>query len=133
MPVTFEGLGPLRFNAEGDNLTIQPTVRNIPLSVTLTNAWFSAKHQTTGASLVELVITTTPSVEGDVGTTVADPDTGLQKCIVTFHLLPADTLAIGTQLRNYDVQVKTSDGKLYTGLPDTIRARFAEVTVGEPT
>ena len=105
--------------AVGDDLLIRRTIdrteSNLPNGVVVTDAWFTVKAAIAdldAAAVVDKQTTTTDApgigqVEDDGGGDV-DP-------IIRFDLTDADTRAIGTLHRKYDIQVKVTGGAIYTG------------------
>lgn len=117
------------FNAEisgfavGDYITVRRTINrtssNLPTGETITQAWFTVKENITdadGSAIVQKVITTVDDPgnnghieeDGGSGAGTADP-------VLRFDFLSADTEAIDTNHRWYDIQVKTSTNAIYTG------------------
>ena len=101
----------------GDDISIRRTIDRVtsefPTGATITNAWLTCKANLTDTDpgLFQKAITTT-----DVPGTgqIEDDGTGDVNMVVRFDLLPANTVAIGTQLREFDIQVKTNGGLIYT-------------------
>lgn len=97
----------------GDDLSVERTVTGVPATTTLTNAWFTVKRKLTDAdadAILQKIITSVSTSSGQIDDTGAD-GTGH----VIFLLVPADTVLL-TPLSeyHYDIQVKTSAGKIYT-------------------
>lgn len=123
--------------ATADDLEIRRTLdrseSNLASGVLIAKAWLTVKtavDYTEGddtTALFQKEITTT-----DVPGTgrIEDDGTGDTDPIVRFELVPADTQAIGTRKRYYDIQVLTDGGKIYTGEKGTIWAEAA-VTIDD--
>jgi len=103
---------------EGDAFTIQRTIKRtasgLATGITATKAWFTVKEALTDedvAALVQKEITT-----GDVPGTgqIENDGTGDVNIVLRFDILTADTRAISTTERYYDVQVLLSDSTLTT-------------------
>ena len=107
----------IRDIVKGDDISLRRTIdftaTGFDAGTTITDAWLTVKASIADADpgLVRKQITTT-----DVPGTgqIEDDGTGDVDMVVRFDLLPADTLAIDTILRHFDVQVKTASGKIYT-------------------
>jgi len=107
----------LRDIVMGDDISIRRTIdraqSGFQAGVTITNAWFTVKAELADADpgLVQKDVTTT-----DVPGTgqIENDGTGDVNMVVRFDLLPADTVAIDTLLRHFDIQVKTNGGQIYT-------------------
>lgn len=103
--------------------TIDRTASGFTAGTTITDAWLTCKvspADADGAALFQKAITTT-----DVPGTgqIEDNGTGDVDPILRFDLLPDDTVAIGpTLIRQFDVQVKTNGGQIYTPERGTINA-----------
>ena len=101
----------------GDNISLRRTIDRVAsgfeAGVTITQAWCTAKAAFTDADpgLVQKSITTT-AVPGTGQ--IENDGTGDVNPVLRFDLLAADTAAIGTTKRFFDVQVKTNAGLLYT-------------------
>lgn len=122
----------------GDDLSLRRTIDRdgggvadevLADGVTITKAWLTVKADPTDAdvdALVQKEVTTT-----DVAGTgeIEDDGTGDTDPVIRFDLEPADTAAIGTKPRPYDVQVLTSGGKLYTPERGRIYATSSQVTL----
>lgn len=116
----------------GDDVSIRRiidrSVSGFTAGTTITKAWLTVKLNAADADpgLFQKLITTTNVVgvghiEND-GTGDVDP-------IIRFDLLPADTVKIGaTLIRQFDIQVKTNGGQIYTPERGTINA-VEEVTL----
>ena len=93
--------------------TIDRTLSGFLAGTTITNAWLTIKAAVADADpgLVQKAITTS-DVPG-MGE-IEDDGTGDVDMIVRFDLVPADTVAIATSLRFFDIQVKTTGGQIYT-------------------
>lgn len=106
----------------GDDLSIRRTIDRdgdgetdfaMVSGVTVSRAWLTVKDDLANPDpgLVQKEITTsnvpgTGQIENN-GTGDVDP-------VLRFDLTPANTIAIGTKSREYDVQVLLSNGKIYT-------------------
>lgn len=102
----------------GDDLTIRRTIdfalTNFPAGTTINKAWLTVKETVADADpgIFQKAITTT-NVPGTGE--IEDDGTGDVNMVVRFDLTPVDTLAIGSELqRPFDIQVKTTLGKIYT-------------------
>ncbi len=94
--------------------TIDFSLSGFQAGTTITNAWLTVKANITDADpgLFQKAVTTT-----DVPGTgqIENNGTGDVNMVVRFDLLPVDTTAIGARdLRRFDIQVKTSGGKIFT-------------------
>lgn len=102
----------------GDDLTIRRTIgfalTGFPTGTTINKAWLTVKAAIGDADpgLFQKAVTTSDVV----GTGQIENDgTGDVDMVVRFDLLPANTTAIGpTKLREFDIQVKTAGGQVYT-------------------
>ncbi len=114
MPPTFNAK--LKDIVAGDDVSLRRTVdralTGLEAGVTITKAWFTAKAALADADpgLVQKSITTT-NVPGTGQ--IENDGTGDVNPIVRFDLVPADTLAIGTTKRFFDVKVRTSGGLVH--------------------
>lgn len=102
----------------GDDVSIRRTIdreaSGFVSGVTITEAWLTCKLNVTDTDpgLFQKIITTT-----DVPGTgeIEDDGTGDVDMVIRFDLLPADTVAIGsTLIRQFDIQVLTNGGQIYT-------------------
>lgn len=96
----------------GDNLEVRRTVTGLPAA--LAAAWLTIKRHAREADTAAVVkkIITTSNVPGTGHITTAggvDVDGGLR-----FDLTQEDTTALGAASWVYDVQVKLTDGTVYT-------------------
>jgi len=110
-------VGEIKGIVAGDDFDVVRTITNLPLGVTLTDAWFTVKAVVTDSdanALVKKRITPTQSADGiisDVGTDrVAE---------IIFYILPSDSDQLGGPVRAttgfvYDIQVRTNLGRVYT-------------------
>ncbi len=107
---------------EGDDLDIGPkAVANVDPNDPLVKAWLTIKAKAADADpgVLQKVITTA-SVPG-TGQITANGDAthGNGTAQVLFQLTGADTLALGSKIRYvFDIQVKTTAGKIFTALSD---------------
>lgn len=95
----------------GDDLDIERTISNIPTGQTITKAWLTIKEIEAGSTAVlSKEITSVATSSGVISDTGADT-----VGVVTFTLTAAETalFSAGNWLY-YDIQVKTSGGKIYT-------------------
>lgn len=118
----------IRFNAPGDDYDVIRTVTVIPSGDSIAKAWLTVKQNDTdldASALVLLAITTASTAEGQI----TDSGAGDLSGAITFRLAPAHTRLIGTTLRKYDIQVKSTNGKVYTVETGNIVAEQPEVTV----
>lgn len=102
----------------GDDISLERTIdfvkTGFPTGSTINKAWLTVKAALADddPGIFQKAITTTDvsgtgQIENDGG--------GDVNMVVRFDLIPADTLAIGPRLlRHFDIQVKTTTGKLYT-------------------
>lgn len=101
----------------GDDLDIERDVVDVTVSDPLIKAWLTVKTSATDPDpgVVQKIITTTP-ITG-VGQIAQDGsvNNGNGTASMRFELTKTDTAALGSTVRYYyDVQVKTSAGKIYT-------------------
>ena len=109
----------------GDDLEIRRTVTDLPEAIA--TAWLTVKlhhGQEDGEARLQKRITTT-NVPGtgwivEAGGLGADGD-------LRFDLTPDDTMALGVKQFVHDIQIKLSDGKVYTIEKGTIQLT-ADVT-----
>lgn len=107
----------LRDIVMGDDISIRRTIdralSGFLTGVTITNAWLTVKAEPEDADpgLFQKAVTTA-DVPG-IGQ-IENNGTGDVDMVVRFDLLPADTVAIDTLLRHFDLQVKTNGGQIYT-------------------
>lgn len=103
----------------GDDLSIRRTIdfakTLFPTGTTINMAWLTCKSAIADADpgLFQKAITTT-----DVPGTgqIENDGTGDVDMVIRFDLLPVNTTAIGPAdfVRHFDIQVKTTAGKIYT-------------------
>lgn len=95
----------------GDECDVIREIGNIPIGSALTDAWFTVRdnHWSTAAVLSKY-ITVAVSVNGRI------EDTGTDTVgIVRFRLTKEETVLLHEHFEyDFDVQVKTSDGSIYT-------------------
>ena len=110
----------------GDDVSIRRTidrsVSGLTAGTTITEAWMTCKINAVDVDpgLFQKIITTT-----DVPGTgqIENNGTGDVDIVVRFDLLPADTVAIGAVLiRQFDIQVLTNGGQIYTPERGEIKA-----------
>lgn len=106
----------------GDDLlirrTIDRTLSGIPTGVTVTDAWFTVKmaplitdvDDTVNVLQKQITVTDVPGT-GEI----EDDGTGDVDIVLRFDLKDEDTRLIGTSHCDYDIQVKTDGGGIYTG------------------
>lgn len=97
----------------GDDLDVKRTITDIPAGQTLVKGWltFKGNLNTADPGLLQKVITATPVVDVGQITDAGASGTGA----VLFQLTKADTAALPIgKPTAYDIQVKTSAGKIYT-------------------
>lgn len=116
----------------GDDVSIRRTIgfaaSGFATGITIVEAWLTVKLDAADADpgLFQKIITTT-----DVPGTgeIENDGTGDVDMVVRFDLVPADTVLIGAVLiRQFDIQVLTSGGQIYTPERGTINA-IAQVTL----
>lgn len=117
--------------AAGDDLEIRRTLdrseSTLPSGSTITKAWLTVKTALADAD-VDAVVQKEVTTTDVVGTgRIEDDGTGDTDPVIRFDLTPTDTRAIGVTHRKYDIQVLTSDSKIYTGEKGHVYAE-AEVT-----
>lgn len=102
----------------GDDLDIERDVTDVDVTDPLTKAWLTIK---TAASVLDAAATlqkviTSNSVPGTGQITEDGSESqGDGTATLVFQLTAANTAALGTAIRyHYDIQVKTSSGKIYT-------------------
>lgn len=102
----------------GDDIAIQRDIENVTVTDPIVQAWLTIKKNPTDADPGQLqkVITSTLSAAGQI-TADGSVSDGNGTASVVFFLTAADTLGLGVQLWYYDVQVKTTAGKIYTATP----------------
>lgn len=108
----FEGL--IDDFVAGNDITIERTVTGVPAGQTLTMAWFTVKSKFSDldadAKIQKEITTVLDANQGHISDSGAD-ETGT----VIFYLQAADTLLLYPLSEyRYDIQVKTSGGKIYT-------------------
>ena len=94
----------------GSDLDVERTITSIPEGQTLTKAWLTVKARLSDEdedALVQKIITPSATPEGQITDTGEEGGTG----VVLFHLLPADTEALGAGVHYFDIKVLTSAGK----------------------
>lgn len=108
---------------QGDDLEVRRTVPGLPSGQTATEAWFTLKADPSAIDpgVLQKVITTS----NNPGTGQIEKDgsvgNGNGVCELRFDLTAANTAALTAGLTYYyDVQVKTSAGKIYTAETGTI-------------
>lgn len=111
---------------QGDDLEILRDILNVPDSDPLVEAWLTMKadplRDTDAESVIAPKVVTTANNPG-VGQITDDGDTD-NVGEVRFDLVPADTVLLrADRTYHFDVQVRTSLGKIYTPVTGTIRAR----------
>lgn len=117
----------IRIPAPGDDYDVERTVAGLPAGQTITRAWLTVKTVATDPdvnAVVQLEITTTATAAGQI----TDDGAGDQEGKVLFQLNASQTRAIGTRLRLYDIQIRTSASKIYTLETGDIAALAEEVT-----
>lgn len=104
----------------GDDLDIERTISNIPTSQTITKAWLTVKETELGTAVLTKEVTSVATSSGVISDTGADT-----VGVVTFTLTAAETATLnpGNWLY-YDIQVKTSGGKIYTPEKGRIRGEI---------
>ena len=101
----------------GDDISLRRTIdfvlSGFLTGVTITDAWLTVKAKQADADpgLFQKAVTTT-NVAGKGQ--IENDGTGDVNMVVRFDLLPADTVAIDTLLRHFDIQVKTNGGQIFT-------------------
>lgn len=118
--------------AVGDDVEVYRTVSNIPAGETVAKAWFTAKAALAdldAAALVQKIIT--PSM--DIAQGIISDTGGSGTAILRFFLTPSDTAQLGNPVRGvagfpYDIQLKTSGGRIFTAEIGVITAT-AQVTL----
>lgn len=111
----------------GDDKTLRFTVDGVPTSNVCIKAYLTIKADIEDADpgLVQKVITT-GSVPGKGQ--IEDTGAGGGTAVLRFELEPADTAAIGTERRAFDVQMVLAGGELNTPWVGWIYASAPEVT-----
>lgn len=117
--------------AVGDDIEVYRTITNIPTGESVDKAWLTVKASISDldeAALIQKQITAT--LDNDEGI-IAD-DGSLGTAILRFFLTSSNTSALGNPARGtgsfpYDIQLKTSSGKIFTAEIGTITA-VAQVT-----
>jgi len=96
----------------GDNLEITRTITDLPAAIE--TAWFTAKRHARAADADALVrkVITTEDVPG-TGQIEAAGGVGVDGSL-RFDLSADDTRAIGTRDAIYDIQIRLTDGVIYT-------------------
>ncbi len=115
----------------GDDVEVYRTIGNVPAGETIVKAWLTVKASITdldGAALIQKAITASMNATEGV---IADTG-GSGTAIVRFFLTSTNTAALGNPARGvgafpYDIQLKTSSGKIFTAEIGTITA-VAQVT-----
>ena len=98
----------------GDDIEVKRTITSVPVGSTITKAWLTIKVAEGDADpgLLQKVIT---SVFVAGKGQITDDGAGDQTAVLFFEIVPADATPIGIGvIRVYDIQVKTSTGKIYT-------------------
>lgn len=110
----------------GDDLDIERDVTGITVTDPLVKAWLTIKTSASildASATVQKVITTVQVIGTGQITQDGSAGNGNGTASMVFNLTAVDTALLGTTLRYfYDVQVKTSSGKIYT--PDKGSIRF---------
>lgn len=97
----------------GDDFRVSRVYTGLSSGIVLTTAWFTVKTSEAvpdGSALFQKMITTSPSASGHI--VVSDTTNGYVE--MYFDPTRADTLPAATTDYVYDIQVKTSLGKIYT-------------------
>lgn len=118
----------IRMNAPGDDFDIIRTITLIPTGDSIAKAWLTVKRsesETDAQGLFQLAITTASTASGQVTDTGAIDLVGA----VTFKISPTNSRLIGSTPRHYDMQIKSTLGKIYTAESGDIACEQAEVTV----
>lgn len=113
----------------GDDLTISRIVNAIPAGITIAEAWFTVKRSFADTDLQAIIqkhITTVSQTNIGV---IDDNAAGDTIGHLYFYLTAAET-ALLTPLSEYqyDIQIKTSDGKLNTPEPNGTIIALPQVT-----
>ena len=102
----------------GDDIDIERTITGVPDSDTLAKAWMTIKSLPTDADpgLLQKTITSSLTADGQI------TDTGANTIgVVVFLIVPADGATIGIGVKRvFDIQVKTTAGKIFTAVKGTI-------------
>ena len=102
----------------GDDIDIERTITGVPDSDTLAKAWMTIKILPTDADpgLLQKTITSSLTADGQITDTGADTIGA-----VVFLIVPADGATIGIDVKRvFDIQVKTTAGKIFTAVKGTI-------------
>lgn len=101
----------------GDDLDIERDVTGVTITDPLVKAWLTIKTSSSVADpgTIQKVITTSLVVGTGQITQDGSEEDGNGTASLLFQLTAANTTTLGTSIRYYyDVQVKTSSGKIYT-------------------
>ena len=111
----------------GDDLDVIRTIGNLPVGQTIAKAWFTVKTKKLDTTPLFQKIITTVNVLGQGHITDIGGD---EIGAVRFELTAADTkLLVNKKVFFFDIQIRTSAGKVFTPELGRIRAEIERTVV----